>query len=117
MNFLKNNIVSLKTNNAPTNGNQGVKGQTNAFQQLFLRTTDISKQNSLPQTMTVDKLINMVQNNKIEVFINHDNKMLNVTEFFKSNQSVGEFIGKQKAEGGIRNVGLGIRNSELGIRN
>ena len=63
----------------------GVESQIGSFKQLFIRSTDATLSNSLPQKMTIDDLVNLISDNKIEVFINHQNQMVNVTSFFKPN--------------------------------
>ena len=84
--IFKSEIASQKSqikNQKSNNINKGMQNQT--FNKLFLKSTGSVNQNNLPQKMSMENLLKMISEDKLEVFINHENQMINVTKFFKSN--------------------------------
>jgi len=82
--LINNNALGKNTATKQSGVRQNVNVGNTSFRQLFIKSTDATIQNNLPQTMTIDKLMGLINTNKAEVFINHENNLINVTELFKA---------------------------------
>ena len=77
-----------------------------SFSQLFLKSSDLKMQEIIPQKMTIQNLVDLVKNNKVEVFINHQNEMHNVTHFFKSSKTFKSLINTENQQLNIDNINI-----------
>ena len=91
-----NHQTSLLNNNA-----MNLNSKITELNPLFIKPVDMSAQNLLPSKMTIDNLVNLIAQNKVEVFINNNSQMHNVTSFFKSNDSIKELLSKKTVDENI----------------
>ena len=65
------------------------------FTQLFIKSTENAKPASFPEKINLNNLLNLINENKIEVYIYSDSKMQNITSFFKSEKNIQNLIKEQ----------------------